>query len=54
MVLIAESEADLQSLFDHMYGWCYKWRLSVNKIKLRMFISENQGNKKHSMGFVMD
>ena len=33
MVLIAESEADLQSLLDHMYDWCYKWRLSVNRDK---------------------
>ena len=30
MVLIAESEEDLQKLLDIMQQWCYKWRLKVN------------------------
>ena len=36
MVLIAASEAGLQSSLDHMYDWCYKWRLSVNRDKTKI------------------
>ena len=33
MVLIANSEADLQAMLNSMHNWCHKWRLNVNKDK---------------------
>ena len=31
MVLITETEEQLQKLLDMMYVWCKKWQLKVNK-----------------------
>ena len=33
MVLLSNSEKDLQSMLDKMYNWCQKWRLKVNETK---------------------
>lgn len=33
MVLIAESEGNLQEMLNSMYNWCRKWRLVVNESK---------------------
>ena len=33
MVLVADSEKDLQLLLDILHEWCAKWRLSLNKDK---------------------
>ena len=51
MVLIAESEADLQSLLDHMYDWCYKWRLSVNRDKTKIVHFRQPRQSKTQYGF---
>ena len=36
MVLIANSEAQLQSMLNVMYQWCKKWRLRVNNNKTKI------------------
>ena len=36
MVLLAESENDLQALLDILYQWCMKWRLNVNIAKTQV------------------
>ncbi len=43
LVLIAESEADLQSLLNILQNWCFKWRLAVNvdKTKIMHFRNKN-------------
>ena len=51
MVLIAESEADLQLLLDHMYDWCYKWRLSVNRDKTKIVHFRQPRQSKTQYGF---
>ena len=33
MVLVANTEEDLQSMLNKMYEWCRKWRLKVNTTK---------------------
>ena len=36
MVLMADSENDLQKLLDILYNWCSKWRLSLNRDKTQI------------------
>ncbi len=36
IVLLAESESDLQSLLNIVYSWCSKWRLKINKDKTQI------------------
>ena len=33
IVLLAETEEDLQTLMNEFYFWCTKWRMVVNKEK---------------------
>ena len=33
IVLLADSEADLQSLLNIVHSWCSRWRLEVNLLK---------------------
>ena len=33
MVLIANTETDLQKMLTTMYNWCMKWRLNINVAK---------------------
>ncbi len=44
LVLLAESENDLQSLINILQNWCLKWRLCVNvdKTKIMHFRSKNK------------
>ena len=36
MVLIADSESELQSMLNVMYQWCKKWRLRLNSNKTKI------------------
>ena len=36
ILLMADNEADLQHLLDIAYGWCRKWRLSINTKKTKI------------------
>ncbi len=44
LVLVAESEADLQRLINILQNWCFKWRLCVNvdKTKVMHFRNKNK------------
>ena len=33
IVIIAENEDNLQHMLNHVYNWCCKWRLLVNRDK---------------------
>ena len=48
ILLMADNEADLQQLLDIAYGWCRKWRLSINAKKTKILhvrmSNEPQGN----------
>ncbi len=49
LVLLAESENDLQGLITILQKWCYQWRLSVNidKTKVMHFRNKNESITKH-------
>ena len=36
MVLIAETEKELQSMLDELQSWCKKWRLKINQDKSKI------------------
>ena len=36
MVLIADSESELQSMLNVMHQWCKKWRLRLNSNKTKI------------------
>ena len=36
IVLLAESEKDLQKLLDELFTWCHKWRMQVNNDKTKI------------------
>ena len=36
LVLVAESERDLQKLINVLESWCFKWRLNVNTEKTKV------------------
>ena len=36
IVLLAESEKDLQKLLDKLFTWCHKWRMQVNNDKTKI------------------
>ena len=54
MVLIAETEEQLQKSLDMMYGWCKKWRLKVNKGKTKVVHLRPQRRKRSEYEFDYD
>ena len=39
ILLMADNESDLQHLLDIAYGWCRKWRLTINTKKMKSKIT---------------
>ncbi len=36
IILLAESESDLQNMLNVLNGWCHKWRLAINQSKTQI------------------
>ncbi len=54
LVLIAENEADLQSLINILQNWCYKWRLCINVDKTKIMHFRNKDRPLTEVAFVIN
>ena len=50
VVLLAESEEDLQSMLDVVSHWCKQWRLEVNVSKTKVMVFGLEGRKTQRRG----
>ena len=53
IVILAESEDDLQSLIDIVNQWCSKWRLSVNLLKTNIMHVRNRRKAISNYNFIL-
>ena len=53
VVIVAESEADLQCQLDCLYAWCKKWRLEINaeKTKVMHFTQSQSTIKRYNFNY---
>ena len=53
MVLIADLEDNLQSMFNKMFKWCSRWRLKVNmdKTKIMHFRKPRTGRTQYKFQY---
>ena len=53
IVLLAESEADLQRMLTHLYSWCKKWKMKVNNGKTKVVHYRHSRAQRTSVSFNM-
>ena len=51
MVLLAETEDDLQCMLDIVNLWCTKWRLTINREKTQVGHFRKKGMQKSAHNF---
>ena len=51
VVLLAETEADLQIMLDVLYKWCIKWRLEINDTKTQVIHFRNPSKQRSNVQF---
>ena len=51
VVLLAETEADLQIMLKVLYKWCTKWRLEINDTKTQIIHFRNSSKPRTSFQF---
>ena len=51
IVLLVETEQDLQKLIDIMHNWCVKWRVTVNAEKTKIAHFRNKQKKETNVLF---
>ena len=51
LVIVAESENDLQQLLNEVYNWCYKWKLNINNSKSNVIHFRKSRVKKSTFVF---
>ena len=54
LVIVAETEDQLQNLLNLVYNWCLTWWLKVNTDKLILYISDPHDNKRQIMTLNME
>ena len=53
VVLMAESENDLQKMLDTVYTWMTKWRITLNLKKSKCIHSDQKHWKKRTTNFIL-
>lgn len=51
IVLLSESEENLQKVLNILHRWCYKWRITVNETKSNIMHFRNPKKKKSCFNF---
>ena len=51
VVLLAESESDLQIMLDVLSNWCKKWRLDINDTKTQVIHFRNPSKQRSVFQF---
>ena len=51
VVLLAETEADLQIMLNVLYKWCLKWWLEINDTKTQIIHFRNSSKQRSSFQF---
>ena len=51
IMLVSESEADLQTMLDFVHDWCDKWRLRINYAKSKCNAFRNKGKDCSNFNF---
>ena len=51
IVLLSDSEINLQSMLDKLNHWCNKWRLTVNECKTKILHFRSQNKNRSNFVF---
>ena len=51
IVILAESEQNLQTMMDHIHEWCRKWRMSINAMKTNVVHFRKASSKRTDFKF---
>lgn len=54
IILLAESESDLQNMLNLVSSWCHKWRLVINQSKTQIMHFRNKGMERSKQKFYFD
>ena len=52
IVLISESELNLQIMLDFVNSWCNKWQMKINNEKSKLYISEKKRYQKQVLNLM--
>ena len=51
IMLMSESEDDMQAMLDYVHDWCRKWRLRINYAKSNVIHFRNKGKERSNFVF---
>ena len=51
IMLMSETEEDMQAMLDFVHEWCRKWRLRINNAKSNVVHFRNKGKECSTFGF---
>ena len=53
VILLSESENNLQMMINHVYNWCTKWRMKINIAKSKIMHFRKQNTEQSRFVFLL-